>query len=331
MTYTNGNGLKNGYGYEYRTPKRVPQVLNVLERRYDAGFYQAVAAVMALRETYLRERYIFVHGEDMIPILRGLGANDDDFEPFRRLGDLTSPDPTVNYRDITSGRYCVDPETRSIQRLADQEYILTVEEDYKRHDSGVPRMFDETPADMQGNTVIHALMLFKALVYNGVAVTPRDRLNYHTPKWICTLFNIRVTTAPERGVYGTPALEGVHSDGSDHTMTVFLDCNNMRPDSAVTYIHDNSETTGVQLWETNPALIRGRVQHRHFLDTLMFVDHDSKHCVTEVHQLDETRPTTRDMLIVFTRRPKLEGHVSGTMDNMTLHGTAPFHLPMWLP
>lgn len=331
MTFTNGNTNGNENGYPYRPPHRIPHLLNVLERRHDAKFYQAIASIMALRETYLRDRYIFVPGEDMAVILKGLGALDEDFEPCRNLGELTSQDPTVNYRAITSGRYCVDPETRSMQRLDDQEYTLTVEEDYKRHDSGIPRMFDKTPTDMQGNTVIHALMLFKSMVYQGVPIEPRSKLNYFTSKWICTLFNIRVTTDPTKGIYGEPALEGVHSDGSDHTMTVFLNCSNMRPDSGITFMHDNKETTGVQLWDTNPTLIRGRVHHRHFLDTLMFVDHDSKHCVTSVSQLDESHPTTRDMLIVFTRRPKLEGHVSGYLDNMNLHSTAPFHLPMWLP
>ena len=267
----------------------------------------------------------------MIPILGGLGAREEDFVSVKQISDLTGPDPTLDYRSVTYGRYCIDPETRSIRRLEAQPYTLTVQEDYKRHDSGIPRMFDETPTDMQGNTVIQALMLFKALVFQGVPVTPRERLDYTSPAWICTMFNARTHTSKNHGIFGEPALEGVHSDGSDHTMTVFLGSQNMRPDSAVTFMHDNEETTGVQIWETNPTLIRARVHHRNFLDTLVFVDHDFKHSVTSVHQLDAAQPASRDMLVVFTRRPKLEGHVSGYADTMELHSTAPLHLPMWLP
>lgn len=267
----------------------------------------------------------------MIPILEGLGAREEDFESIKQISDLTGPDPTLDYRTVTYGRYCIDPETRSIRRLEAQPYTLTVQEDYKRHDSGTPRMFDETPTDMQGNTVVQALMLFKSLVFQGVPITPRDRLDYYSPSWICTVFNARTHTAKKEGIFGEPALEGVHSDGSDHTMTVFLGSENMRPDSAVTFMHDNSETTGVQIWETNPTLIRARVHHQHFLDTLVFVDHDFKHSVTSVHQTDVAKPATRDMLVVFTRRPKLEGHVSGYADTMELHTEAPLHLPMWLP
>jgi hypothetical protein len=315
----------------HKGPRRGPHILNVLERRYQAQFYESIAAVMALRDTYLRDRFIFVRGKDMIPILKGLGAREDDFESAQQFSDLTGPDPTLDYRTVTYGRYCIDPETRSIRRLEAQPYTLTEKEDYKRHDSGIPRMFDETPKDMQGNTVVQAIMLFKALIFQGVPVTPRDGLDYSSPAWICTMFNARTHTSKQNGIFGEPALEGVHSDGSDHTMTVFLGSNNMRLDSAVTFMHDNKETTGVQTWETNPTLIRGRVHHQHFLDTLMFVDHDFKHSVTSVHQSDTVRPATRDMLVVFTRRPKLDGHVSGYADTMELHTTEPLHLPMWLP
>ncbi|KAF4463811.1 2OG-Fe dioxygenase [Fusarium albosuccineum] len=329
---TNGqNGFNGINGHKLKLPRRGPHILNVLERRYDARFYESIAAVMALRTSYLRNRHIFVRGEDMIPILSGLGAREDDFASVKQISDLTGPDPTLDYRSVTYGRYCIDPETRNIRRLEAQPYTLTVQEDYKRHDSGIPRMFDETPTDMQGNTVVQALMLFKALIFQGVPVTPRDRLDYSSPSWICTVFNARTHTSKNEGIFGEPALEGVHSDGSDHTMTVFLGSNNMRPDSAVTFMHDNQETTGVQLCETNPALIRGRVHHQHFLDTLMFVDHDFKHSVTSLHQQDAAQPATRDMLVVFTRRPKVDGHVSGYADTMELHSTAPLHLPMWLP
>ncbi|KAF2105487.1 2OG-Fe dioxygenase-domain-containing protein [Lophiotrema nucula] len=317
----------NGHNVSHRAP----HILNVLERRYDAQFYRSIAAIMDLRHKYLGDKYIFVRGEEMIPILKGLGAREDDFEFVKEISDLTGPDPTLDYRSVTYGRYCIDPETRSIRRLESQPYTLTVQEDYKRHDSGVPRMFDETPLDMQGNTVVQALMLFKALVFQGVRVAPRDGLDYSSPSWICTMFNARTHTFKKGGIFGEPALEGVHSDGSDHTMTVFLSSKNMRADSAVTFMHDNEEMTGIQTGETNPTLIRGRVHHQHFLDTLVFVDHDFKHSVTSVYQLDTAQPASRDMLVVFTRRPKLAEHVSGYVDTMELHTTESLHLPMWLP
>lgn len=232
---------------------------------------------------------------------------------------------------MTYGRYCIDLETRNIRRLESQPYTLTVQEDYKRHDSGMQRLFDEAPNEMQGNTVVQALLLFKTMAIQGVPIVPRDRLNYASGSWITTMFNARTHTAHLDGLYGEPALEGVHSDGSDHSMTVFLGSENMRPDSAVTFLHDNQERTGIQTRETDPTLIHGRVQHQNLLDTLLFVDHDFKHSVTSVHQRDLTKSATRDMLVIFTRRPKVEGHISGYADSLELHPTAPLHLPLWLP
>lgn len=171
----------------------------------------------------------------MVPILKGLGATDEDLDYAQSISDLTGPDPTLDYHTVTHGRYSIDFASRSIQRLEQQPYTLTVQEDYRRHDSGIPRRFDETPPEMQGNTVVQALLLFKALVFQDV----------------------------------------------------FLGSDNMHPDSAVTFMHDNRETTGMALSETNPALIRARVQHCSFLDTLVFVDHDFKHSVTSVYAVDE--------------------------------------------
>jgi hypothetical protein len=310
---------------------RTPHILNVLQQRYNARFYESIAEIMSLRATYLRDKYIFVRGEAMIPILAGLGAHPDDFPLVQEISDLTGPDPTLDYRSVTYGRYHIDPETRSIRRLTSQPYTLTVQEDYKRHDSGIPRTFDEAPTAMQGNTVVQALMLFKALVFHNIPVPPREKLNYANPSWICTMFNARTHTHRAAGLFGEPALEGVHSDGSDHTMTVFLEASNMSSDSAVTFMHDNTEITGIRTEETNPTLIKGRVQHQKFLDTLMFVDHAFKHSVTSVHQVDDRRPATRDMLVVFTRKEREEGHVSGLMDSLELHAGEPLCMPMWLP
>lgn len=55
-----------------------PHTLNVYDQRYNAHFYSAIATIMALRQTYIQDRLIFVRGEDMIPILKGLGATDED-------------------------------------------------------------------------------------------------------------------------------------------------------------------------------------------------------------------------------------------------------------
>ncbi|BAE60435.1 unnamed protein product [Aspergillus oryzae RIB40] len=71
--------------------------LDVFEQRYDANFYETMAKIMALRQKYLQDRFIFVEGEDMVPILKGLGAKDADFELLKSITDQTGADPTLEY------------------------------------------------------------------------------------------------------------------------------------------------------------------------------------------------------------------------------------------
>ncbi|KAJ5889083.1 hypothetical protein N7495_009124 [Penicillium taxi] len=117
----------------------------------------------------------------------------------------------------------------------------------------------------------------------------------------CTLFNLRTVT--NKDLVGEPALEGVHSDGVDFTMTTFLGSENMTSDSAVTFLHDMRAKNALRWDEVNPVHTMGSYQHRDFLDTLLFVDHERKHSLSPVHAVDPAWPATRDMLIFFTRKP----------------------------
>ena len=141
------------------------------------------------------------------------------------------------------------------------------------------------------------------------------------------------------GILGEPALEGVHTDGVDHTMTTYLGSKNVdwvEKNSAVTYMHDMNETTGAKYTETKPQYLRQRVQHRHFLDTLLLVDTENKHSLSPVLPVDETKEATRDMLIFFTRRPVLKkgdgrGHISEAIDSFRPHQELPMEVPLFLP
>src|SRR5204863_9254361 len=132
-----------------------------------------------------------------------------------------------------------------------------------RHDSGQLRSFDEIQDDLQLNSALQALFALKFLVVHDVAVARRPCLDYNSDRWICTLFNIRTVTNAE--LLGEPALEGVHSDGVDHTMCTFLGSTNMTADSAVTLIHDMREGNAKRWNETDPQLLLGRERHRDFL------------------------------------------------------------------
>lgn len=274
-----------------------------------------------LREGYIRERVAFVSGHIMREILSEMGATDGDFAELQRVSESLPPDPTLPFRRSRNGRFVIDFEGRRIERAEYQPFILSKEEDFVRHDSGKVREFRAIQDDLQLNAAFQGLLRFKAYVIDGIAIQGRPRLNHSSRLWVSTVFNLRTVTTPD--LLGEPALEGVHSDGVEHTMTTLLGHSNMSPDSAQTYIHDVKEVNGTPNAQASRDLILGKVQHRSFLDTLLIVDNERKHSLSPVRAVDTSRCATRDMLIFFTRRPTEPGHPTHPYDSLRPHREMP--------
>ncbi|KAL5349633.1 hypothetical protein ACLOAV_004663 [Pseudogymnoascus australis] len=307
----------------------VPALLNIKERSLDPEFYKAVSKIMEIRSKYVRDRFVFTEGAEMIPLLRALGAADEDFSKLKKVSDLLEEDPTLPFRKSTSGRFSFDPDTETVRRLERQSFSLSVEEDFKRYDSGKIRYFDEIADELHFNTAFQALLVFKAALIHGIQTTHRPMLAYEKNSWVCTMFNLRTITTPN--MVGEPALEGVHTDGVDHTLTTFLGSNNMGGNSGVSFLHELAEETGTKVDDTKTLLLRGRAHHRHFLDTLVIVDHDLKHSISPVYAVDPTREATRDMFILFTRKPANPEHISGSIDSQKSYERLPMEIPMFVP
>jgi hypothetical protein len=322
-------GSRNSILRNQQNSSAPPHQLNVLDKVYDSNYYGAIASIMEIRRKYIEDRLVFVEGEKMVSLLKALGVRDQDFELIKRVSDNLGKDPTLPFRRSKNGRFCFDFGTNSVRRLEFQPFALSAEEDFKRYDSGQTRTFDEVDNDLQLNTVFQALLIFKAMIFQGISTAQRPKLDYSSNKRICTLFNLRTITTPE--MLGEPALEGVHSDGVDHTMTTYLGSKNMSPNSAVTFMHDMAEITGIPLDQTTPSLVKARFQHRHFLDTLLIVDHERKHSISPVYAVNDTQRATRDMLILFTRKPVTTGHISEKIDSLNAHQRLPMEIPLWVP
>lgn len=282
----------------------------------------AKASLLRLREDFIRDRLIFIKGSHLIPILKALGAVDIDFAKLKSASNNLLADPTLPFRKSRNGRFCFDFKKAKLRRLEFQPFALSAEEDFVRHDAGRIRTFHEIENDLQMNSVLHALFKFKASIFHGVATTQRPKLDYGCENSICTLFNLRTVT--NKDMLGEPALEGVHSDGVDITMTTYLGSENMTRNSATTFIHSMEERNALRWNETNSDLVLGNHQHTDFLDTLLFADHERKHSLSPVFADNPEKAATRDMLVFFTRKPVIEGHISHKYDSAEPH----LHLPM---
>lgn len=277
-----------------------------------------------IHESYLKDRFVTIDGRDMIRVLEEFGVRDKDFDALKTVGDHLAPDPTLPFRETNGARFCLDSDQGSISRLEFQPFVLSVKEDFVRHDSGKLRRFRGIGDNLQLNKAFHALLFFKYFIIRDVYVSPRPNLDMSSAKWVSTVFPTRTITTPD--VLGEPALEGVHSDGVDHTMTSLLGSHNMTDDSAETFIHDMREDNAKRWSETNPVFVRGKFQHKKFLDTVLIVDHERKHSLSPVRAVDPRLRATRDVIIFFTRKPATKGHISYPYDSFNPHLEFPLNL-----
>ncbi|OVZ90190.1 hypothetical protein CBW58_15695 [Yersinia frederiksenii] len=287
---------------------------------------EVLSLIDEIKKEYINNRMVFIPGDIVQDILLALGANPDDLLKLKNVSEHLLSDPTLPFRKTKTGRFCFDFENTKIERIEFQPFVLSVEEGFVRHDSGKNRNFRGIGDDLQLNTAFQALLKLNAYLIHEVAVAPRAKLNQGSNKSLCTAFNIRTVTTPT--MLGEPTLEGVHSDGVDHTMTTFIGSNNMTSDSAKTFVHDIKQKNGLKYAEIDKSLVQQEAQHKLFLDTLLFADHEVKHSLTPVFAQDKTKESTRDMLIFLTRKPVENGHVAFKYDSFIPHVEMPLTIDM---
>lgn len=298
-----------------------------LDHSYSAT--DVISQMVELKQIYSQDRSAFIAGARMRELLKGLGASEADLDAIQEVSDDLPDDPTLTFRQSKNGRFCYDLDNKVIYRGEFQPFILSAEEDFVRHDSGQARRFAEIGNDLQWNSALHALLRFNAFMVQGLDTVPRAGLDYTSNRWVCTLFNLRTITTPQ--LVGEPALEGVHSDGVDHTMTTLIGSENLRDDSAVTFIHDMREKNATRCDQVDPKLIIERYQHTHFLDTVLIADHERKHSLSPVVAQNTLQRATRDMLIFFTRKPAVPGHASHPYDSLRRHTALPLCIELAPP
>lgn len=128
-------------------------------------------------------------------------------------------------------------------------------------------------------------------------------MDYSSVNWVTTVFHLRTIT--QEDLLGEPALEGVHSDGVDHTMTIMLGHHNMTENSAITNIHSNLEKSGICFEEAKNENLVNSIQHKKFLDSLLIKDNEFKHSLSPVFQMNLKERATRGYVDFFYKKTLL--------------------------
>ncbi|KAE9986902.1 hypothetical protein EG328_004344 [Venturia inaequalis] len=289
----------------------------------------ATPQLLNFRNAFVKKRYVFLPGAEMIRVLSGLGAKQRDIKMLQNACSNLPRDPTLPFRRAQMGRFLFDqssPGTPVFRRGEHQPWVLSGAEDFVRHDSGKVRHFNEVTESLHSNTAFQALLAFKFFMMQGAGnnFAHRPSLDYSANTDICAAVPIRTTTTPK--LVGEPALEGVHADGVDFTMTTFINGSNMTSTSAQTLLHTNEQKNATAHCDTLSQYHVAKYQHRDFLDTLLFLDHELKHSLSPVEPADATKDSHRDMIVFVTRKPCLEGDIRYSHDSLKDHPTMPLRV-----
>lgn len=275
--------------------------------------------IASLRASFARNRRVFISGSEMRELLKIYGATEQSLVELETSCDHCSADPTLAFRRSMTARLGLNLEAHEARRLEYSGFVLDDTDGFNRHDSGQIRSFAQTPRSVVENDAYQALIRFKADMMRAAPAMPRAKCNGESPEYITTLFHLRTTTSKD--LLGEPAAEGIHMDGVEYTMTTMLRNSNMSDDSAISRLHSLDQPAGVPWTKADPALVVDQCQHTKFLDTLLLIDNEIQHSVSELHQVDPEEIAERDMMVIFTRRPALVGggHPSEKYDNMKSH------------
>lgn len=300
--------------------------MTILKRLAQVRKNTIVEFIEDIHSDYVKNRFTYVEGKMMEEILRFLGATDADLVNLQQSGDDLGEDPTLPFRKSRNGRFLIDFDKKVVSRLSFQSFILSKGEEFIRYDSDILRNFRGIQDNVQTNSAFQALIKFQSIILQNVNIKGRPNLENNKNKWVSTIFQLRTITTPK--LIGEPAKEGVHSDGVEHTMTTLIQSKNMTKTSAITQIHTVNQKTGIPWNDVNKEFVVSELQHRHFLDTVLIVDSELKHSVSEVRALNERENAIRDMIILFTRRPKAKTHSTYHFDSLDLHKEIPLTISL---
>ena len=271
-------------------------------------------------------RNVWINGNEMSSILKNLfGATEEDLVALENSCDNMNHDPALKFRKMANCRLGLDLVDGTARRLERSPHILTANEGFKRHDSGKYRFFGEVQDWVVQNTAFQAIIKFKSFMMYNVKTRPRKGCDPNA-MFSQTIFFARTISTPN--IMGEPAAEGVHQDGVEFTMTTLLKSKNVdyeNQKAAISHLFNLNQTIGVSINEANSDNVISEAQHRHFLDTLLFIDNEMSHAVSTCKMIDPTDVAFRDMLLLFSRRmaPRDSSFISAGFDSVKSHPLLP--------
>jgi hypothetical protein len=247
-----------------------------------------------------------VDGYVMTDLLKEHGATEDDLQAFPKLWSQTmGDDPSYKFRKSTQTRWQFDKEFSTATRLDKAPFKLEYGNNAVLKDQ--VREFAEGSEDFVTSSVHHAIVkVMGDLLYRTCNDVEKDELGF-----ISGFHQFRITfdpepdETPEGTTANCPTPEGIHQDGAQLVLIMFINSDNMAPRSGESRIYRKEQEGGVLTRiASREAREKTRLAERNLVtpfETLILCDRDVKHDNRPIVAADKTRTAFRDVVVFWTR------------------------------
>lgn len=235
-------------------------------------------------EAIARDGYVFVHGDEMRPLLTAAGSLAD-WPAFAASWDHLELDRYMadggRYRRRRHAVFSAAADG-AIVRAPHQPHYQS--RDYNALNGGIARWFEPIDPAVAGSETMRAILTFSRSVFERLA-GPLDGGRGRPRDWHVEAHQFRIEA--RAGEQGRPTPEGVHRDGVDYVLVLLVDRRNIA--SGTTTVHALS---GEELGAFTLAAP---------LDAALLDDARVAHGVTPIAPINLDRPAFRDVLVVTWR------------------------------
>lgn len=255
--------------------------------------------------------YATMDGPITQQLLTEFGADKQDLKDYSKHWDHLGNDEVYSFRKTTQTRVLY-AEKGNVLRLERASFKIPSGENAVLRDQ--ERNFPEARPDFVDSTVTHAIwrmmrQILKARGQKGA-------------QYICGFHQFRIirkakavdSAGPEGALEDCPTPEGVHQDGAEIVLIVFIGSKNMAPRSGESRIYGLGQPSGVLTREASIQAQKETRLYEHCMtmpfEAIILDDRAVKHDNKPILPEDESQECYRDVLVMWARQPNDEdkGH-----------------------
>lgn len=261
-----------------------------------------MASIQAAHESLQDNGYAQIDAQEMKSILLSLCADPQDLEGFRGFWSHLGQDPVYPFRKTSQTRMLVSHS--EIQRQPSAPFQIPAGENLLLGDR--VRLFPEATAQFLKSSVLKAIFRFirQLLLVRGLPEGTRYISGCHQFRVSSCSVETGALRAPDGAQENSPSPEGVHQDGAELVVIMFINSENMAVHGGESRIYDLAQPSGIiqdEMQASKNRLLKYTMSLP--FETIVLEDRRVKHDNMAVIPVEACRVAHRDVLVIWVRKP----------------------------